>query len=144
MFSHYFQIIINFQYVRQSVSWLIFLLKLDKCRNISCSGQDIFMKIFGDIPRMFLHYSQMITHFQLCLCPLGKCGALHLGSFTYCVPVSLPPSLCPSGRKLEISVNIDARTLKFCMRHPWTHSLRFRENQIVCMSVSLLVGLLPY
>merc|ERR1712112_24254 len=41
-----------------------------------------------------------------------------------------------SGRKLEISVNIDARTLKFCMRYPWTKSLRFGENQIVCMSVS--------
>ena len=40
--------------------------------------------------------------------------------------------------------NIDARTLKFCMGHPWTQSLRFRENQIVCMSLSLLVGLLPY
>ena len=52
--------------------------------------------------------------------------------------------LSPSGRKLEKSVNIDARTLKFCMNHPWTQSLRFRENQIVCMSLSLLVGLLPY
>ena len=61
---------------------------------------------------------------------------------------SLCPSLCPSlpvsGRKLEISVNIDARTLKFCMSHPWTKSLRFRKNQIVCMSLSLLIGLLPY
>ena len=61
-------------------------------------------------------------------------------SLTPCVP----PSLCPSGRKLEISVNIDARTLKFCMSHPWTKSLRFRKNQIVCMSLSLLIGLLPY
>ena len=52
--------------------------------------------------------------------------------------------LTHSGRKLKISVNIDARTLKFCMRHPWTQSLRFRENQIVCMSFSLLVGLLPF
>ena len=52
--------------------------------------------------------------------------------------------LSPSGRKLEKSVNIDARTLKFCMSHPWTQSLRFRENQIDCMSLSLLVGLLPY
>ena len=55
------------------------------------------------------------------------------------------PSFLPfSGRKLKISVNIDARTLKFCMSHPWTQSLRFRENQIVCMSLSLLVGLLSY
>ena len=36
-------------------------------------------------------------------------------SLTNCVPPSLCPSLRPSGRKLEISVNIDARTLKFCM-----------------------------
>ena len=55
---------------------------------------------------------------------------------SFCLPFS--------GRKLEISVNIDARTLKFCMNHPWTQSLRFRENGIVCMSLSLLVGLLPY
>ena len=55
------------------------------------------------------------------------------------------PSFLPfSGRKLKISVNIDARTLKFCMSHPWTKSLRFRENQIVCMSLSLLVDLFPY
>merc|ERR1712081_122645 len=83
-------------------------------------------------------------HFSLRLCPFGKCGALHLGPFTYLLTYSLPFSLRYSGRKLEKSVNIDARTLKFCMSHPWTQSLRFRENQIVCMSLSLLVGLLPY
>ena len=43
-----------------------------------------------------------------------------------------------------LTVNVDARSLKFGMKHPWTQSLRFRENQISCMSVSLLVGLLPY
>ena len=53
-------------------------------------------------------------------------------------------SLSPSERKLEKLLNFDATTLKFCMRHPWTQSLRFRENQIVCMSLSLLVGSLPY
>ena len=88
--------------------------------------------------------SQQYYNFYLHLFPLGKCGALHLGSFTSCVPVSLSFFLSFSGRKLEKSVNIDARTLKFCMNHPWTQSLRFRENQIVCMSLSLLVGLLPY
>ena len=61
-------------------------------------------------------------------------------SLTFFLPFCLPFS----GRKLEKSVNIDARTLKFCMSHPWTQSLRFRENQIVCMSLSLLVGSLPY
>ena len=69
-------------------------------------------------------------------CPLGKGRALHLGPFT--------DLLTDSGRKLERSLNFDARTLKFCMRNPWTQSLRFRENQIVCMSASLLVSLFPY
>ena len=32
-------------------------------------------------------------------------------------------------RKLKISVNIDARTLKFGMEHPWAHWLWFRKNQ---------------
>ena len=40
-----------------------------------------------------------------------------------------------SERKLEISVIIDARTHNFLMRHPWTQSLRFKENQISFMSV---------
>merc|ERR1712121_449940 len=66
----------------------------------------------------------------------------------YILGPSLTPSLSffltHSERKLEKFLNFDARTLKFCMRHPWTQSLRFGENQIVCMSVSLLVGLLPY
>ena len=61
-------------------------------------------------------------------------------SLTFFLSFFLPHS----GRKLEKSLNFDARTLKFCMRHPWTQSLRFRENQIVCMSLSLLVGSLPY
>ena len=32
-------------------------------------------------------------------------------------------------RKLKISVNIDARTLKFGMKHPRAHWLRLRKNQ---------------
>ena len=38
--------------------------------------------------------------------------------------------LTDSGRKLEKSLNFDARTLKFGMKHPWTHSLRFRKNHL--------------
>ena len=75
---------------------------------------------------------------------ISSAFALWANAELYTLVISLSGSLAVSGRKLEISVNIDARTLKFCMRHPWTHSLRFGENQIVCMSVSLLVGLLPY
>ena len=64
--SKLFPKIINFLYVRQSVSWLTSLLKLDKCRNISCSGQDIFMKFLRDILRMFLHYFQIQIFLYVC------------------------------------------------------------------------------
>ena len=29
-----------------------------------------------------------------------------------------------------LTVNVDARTLKFGMKHPWTQSLRFRKNKL--------------
>ena len=53
----------NFLRVSQSACWLTYLQKLGKYRDISCSGWDIFQKFFGDIPRMFLHYFEIITHF---------------------------------------------------------------------------------
>ena len=40
----------NFLYVCQSASWLTSLLKLDKYRDISSSGWNIFLNFFGDIP----------------------------------------------------------------------------------------------
>ena len=49
MLVHYFQIILNFLYVCQSVSWLTSLLKLDKYRDISIFGWNIFLKFFWDI-----------------------------------------------------------------------------------------------
>ena len=55
MFVHLFQIILNFMYVCQSVSWLTSLLKLYKYRDISSSGRDIFLKFSGDIPGMLAH-----------------------------------------------------------------------------------------
>ena len=86
------------------------------------------------------HYSPPATHPIIC-----SDFALYVMQSSTSWYLHLLPFFLPfSGRKFKISVNIDARTLKFCMRHPQTHSLRFRENQIVCMSVSLLVGLLPY
>ena len=63
MFVDYFWIIQNFLYVCQSVSWLTFLLKIDKYRDISTSGWDIFLKFFGDIPRIFPDYLQIIYNF---------------------------------------------------------------------------------
>ena len=64
MFQHLFQIILNFLYVCQSVSWLTSLLKLDKYKHISDSEWDIFVKMFGDIPRIFLHHFQIILNFS--------------------------------------------------------------------------------
>ena len=63
MFVHMFQIILNFMYVCQSVSWLTFLLKLDKFRDISSSVWKIFLKFFGGIPCMFVHLFQIVLNF---------------------------------------------------------------------------------
>ena len=63
MLLHHFQIILNFLYVCQSVSWLTSLLKLDKYRHISGPEWDIFLKIFGGIPWMFVHLFQIILKF---------------------------------------------------------------------------------
>merc|ERR1712082_79327 len=58
-----FQIDLTFLYVCQSVSWLTSLVKLDKCRDISSSGSDIFLKFYGGIPRMLVHLFQIIMNF---------------------------------------------------------------------------------
>ena len=63
MFVHLFQINLNFLYVCQSVSWLTSLRKLDKYRDISSSGSDIFLKFLGGIPGMLVHLSQIILNF---------------------------------------------------------------------------------
>ena len=47
----------------QSISWLTSLLKLDKCKDISSSKWDIFLKFFGDIPRIILDHLQVILSF---------------------------------------------------------------------------------
>ena len=63
MFLHLFQIILNFMYVCQSVSWLTSLLKLYKYRDISSSERDIFLKFSGDIPGMLAHEFQINQNF---------------------------------------------------------------------------------
>ena len=63
MFVHFFQIITIFLFVCQSISWLTSLMKLGQFRNISCSWWDIFLKLYGDIPRIFLHHFQIISNF---------------------------------------------------------------------------------
>ena len=62
-FVHLFQLVVNFLYVCQSVSWLTLLLKLHKYRNISSSVWDIFLKIFGGIPGRFVHLFQLVVNF---------------------------------------------------------------------------------
>merc|ERR1712081_108394 len=62
-FAGPFQIVLNFLYVCQSVSWLTSLLKLDKSRDISSSGWDIFLNFFGDIPEMLVNNFQIIQNF---------------------------------------------------------------------------------
>ena len=63
MFLHHFSKITNCLYVCQSVSWLTSLLKLDKCRDISCSGWDILLNFLGDIPGTLVHLFQIILNF---------------------------------------------------------------------------------
>ena len=63
MFVHYFQIVTNFLYVCQSISWLTSLLKLGQYRDNSCSGWDIFLKFYGDIPGIFLHFFEILSIF---------------------------------------------------------------------------------
>ena len=53
MLVNYVQIILNFFYVCQPVSWLTYLLKLDRFRGILSSRWCIFLKILGDMLRMF-------------------------------------------------------------------------------------------
>ena len=62
MFLHFFQMLTNFLYVCQFVSWLTYLLKLGQYMDIFCSGWDIFQTFLGDIPGMFLHYFKMNTN----------------------------------------------------------------------------------
>ena len=63
MFVHCLQIILNFLYVCQSVSWLSSLLILYKYSDISTSERDIFLKISGDLPGMLAHWFQIILKF---------------------------------------------------------------------------------
>ena len=64
IFLNSFQIIWNFLYVCQSVTWLTSILIWDKYRNISSSGRDILLNFFGGIPVMFVHLFQVILNFM--------------------------------------------------------------------------------
>ena len=82
MFVHYFEIITYFLYVCQSISWLTFLLKLGQYRDISSSRWDIFLKLFGDIPRIYLDYFQIMLNFlYVCQCIICLTSLLKLGQY---------------------------------------------------------------
>ena len=53
MFVYKIQIIMNFFYLSQSVSWLTFLMKLGLYRHIFSSGGGIFLDLLGGFPEMF-------------------------------------------------------------------------------------------
>ena len=62
MLVHLIQIILNFLYACQSLSWLISLLKLHKYRDISSPEWEIFLKFGGYISGMLVHYFQIILN----------------------------------------------------------------------------------
>ena len=101
MLVHLFQIILNFLYVCQSLSWPTSLLKLYKYRIISSSGRDIFLKFFGDIPGMLVHYFQIILNLMF------FCQSV-------CLLTSLP--------KLDKGIYPDLDDVSFWifLRHSWT------------------------
>ena len=128
IFVHYFQIIPNFLYVCQSVSWLTSLLKLGQYRNISCSGWDIFLKLYRDIPRIFLHYFQISSYFWL-----------------VCQSVSWLTSVQKLGQYRDISCSGWYIFLKLFGNIPGMFVCHFQINSTflyVCQSVSWLASVL--
>ena len=117
----------NFLYVCQSISWLTSLLKLGQYRNISCSGWDIFLKLYRDIPWIFLHYFQISSYFWL-----------------VCQSVSWLTSVQKLGQYRDIFCSGWYIFLKLFGDIPGMFVRHFQINSTFCMSVSLLVVLLPY
>ena len=63
VFLHKFKITLNIWFICHSVRYFAYLLILGQCRDSSCSGWDIFLKFYGDIPGIFLHYFKIISIF---------------------------------------------------------------------------------
>ena len=58
------------------------LLKIDKYRNISSSGWDIFLNLFGDIPGMLVHLFWLVLNFlYVCQSVSGLTSLLKLDKF---------------------------------------------------------------
>ena len=117
----------NFLYVSQYVCWLTFSLKLGQYRYISCTGWDIFLKIFGRFPGINLQLFQIILNFVY---------------------------VCQSISWLTFLLKLDKKGyLQFLIRYLsenfWTHSwdvntLVPNDSKKIRVSLSLLTGLLPY
>ena len=109
-----------------SVCLFAYFLTKIRQRHISGSGWDIFLKFFGDIPGMLVHYFQIILNFMY------VCQSV-------CLLTSSP--------KLDKGISPDLDDISFLnffetfVGYFWTFS---RSFWISCLSVSLLVGLLPY
>ena len=116
-----FPIITNFLYVCQYVSWLAFLLKLDKYRDISCSG---------DIPEMFVIFFQILKKFLY-----------------VCQSVSWLTSLLKLDKYRDISCSWWNIFLNFFGHIPemFVHLFWILRNFLyVCQSISWLTCLLKY
>ena len=83
IFWQYFQINANCLYVCQSVSWLTSLQILNKCRDISCSERDIFLKFVWDIFGMFAlisaYFWDQNHNFLIYLTRMPPCWVCKLG-----------------------------------------------------------------
>ena len=145
MFIHLFQIILYFMYICQSFSWLTFLLKFDKYRDISSSGSDIFLQFFGEISGMLTRQFQIILNF-LYVCQSVSWLTSLLKLYKYRDNFS-------SGRDIFLKFLRDLLgTLYNSSTCFWIFLVAFLEClytrsklfRISCMPVSLLVGLLSY
>ena len=128
MCVHLFQIIQNFMYVCQSVSWLTSLLKLYKYRDISISGRYIFLKFSGNIPRINLHQFLVILNvLYVCQSVSWLTLLLKLDKYRY---------TSSSGRDIFLKFSGDNPRMNL---HQFQIILNF---QYVCQSVSWLTSLL--
>ena len=119
--------VMNLLDVCKSVSCLISLLKLDKYGDISFSWWDLFLKFFGDIPEVFLHYFQTLIQFLY-----------------VCQSISWLTSLLKWGQYRDISSSEWEIFLKFLETFLGCLYTNSKYLWYFCMSVSLLVGLLPH
>ena len=123
---NFFQIITYFLYVCQSIGWLTSIMKLGQYRDISYSGWDIFLKIFGHITGMFLHYFQINANFLYVCQSVSWLTSLQiLNKYRHII--------CSDW---DIFLNFFDTFLE-CL-----HTVS-KKIQIICKSVSLLVDLFP-